>query len=68
MDEDALIARLNRLTIKLDRPKITDDNVNKPEYSETAASDPQPLRYVQAVRSSRVKVRNHQSKTMKGSL
>jgi hypothetical protein len=55
-----LIARLNKLTIKVNRPKRTPDDIKMLETAEFAAVDGAPLRHgqsvpqvVQAVRANR---------------
>jgi hypothetical protein len=40
-------AKLNKLTLKFDRPKITDDNADDLDNGEVAAFDARLLRYVQ---------------------
>jgi arylsulfatase len=42
-----LTAKLNKLTIKVDRPQLTEEDVKKLETAEATALDGQPLRHVQ---------------------
>jgi len=42
-----LTAKLNKLTIKVDRPQLTPEDVKKLETAEATALDGQPLRHVQ---------------------
>jgi arylsulfatase len=43
-----LTAKLNKLTIKVDRPKLSADDIKKLEKAEAEALDGTPLRHVQA--------------------
>ena len=52
-DEDykppfTLTAKLNKLTIKVDRPKLTPEDIRKLEGAESQALDGAPLRHGQA--------------------
>jgi arylsulfatase len=40
----ALTAKLNKLTIKVDRPKLTPEDIKKLETAESTAVDGTPLR------------------------
>jgi len=42
-----LTAKLNKLTIKVDRPKLTEDDIKKLENAEATALDGKPLHHVQ---------------------
>jgi arylsulfatase A-like enzyme len=42
-----LTAKLNKLTIKVDRPKLTEEDIKKLETSEATAVDGQPIHHVQ---------------------
>jgi arylsulfatase A-like enzyme len=42
-----LTAKLNKLTIKVDRPKLTEEDVKKLEASEATAVDGQPIHHMQ---------------------
>jgi arylsulfatase A-like enzyme len=42
-----LTAKLNRLTIKVDRPKLTEEDVKKLENAEATAVDGQPIHHMQ---------------------
>jgi arylsulfatase len=51
-DEDykppfALTAKLNKLTIKVDRPKLTEDDIKKIENAEATAVDGKPIHHLQ---------------------
>ena len=41
-------AKLNKLTIKVDRPKLSPEDIKKLENAEAEALDGKPLRNVQA--------------------
>jgi arylsulfatase len=43
-----LTARLNKLTIKVDRPKLTEADIKKLENAEAIAVDGQPIHHMQA--------------------
>ena len=43
-----LNARLNKLTIKVDRPKLTPEDIKKLENAEATALDGKPPRHVQS--------------------
>ena len=42
-----LTAKLNKLTIKVDRPKLTEDDIKKLENAEATAVDGQPIHHLQ---------------------
>ena len=42
-----LTAKLNKLTIKLDRPKLTEEDIKKLENAEATAIDGQPIHHLQ---------------------
>jgi arylsulfatase len=43
-----LTAKLNRLTIKVDRPKLTEEDIKKLENAEATAVDGQPIHHMQS--------------------
>ena len=43
-----LTAKLNKLTIKVDRPELSPEDIKKLENAEAEALDGKPLRHVQA--------------------
>jgi arylsulfatase A-like enzyme len=43
----ALTAKLNKLTIKVDRPKLTEEDIKKLETTEATAVDGQPIHHMQ---------------------
>ncbi len=43
-----LTAKLNKLTIKVDRPKMTPEDIKKLENAEATALDGKPLNHVQS--------------------
>lgn len=43
----ALTAKLNKLMLKVDRPKLTEDDIKKLENAQAIAVDGSPIRYVQ---------------------
>ena len=42
-----LTAKLNKLTIKVDRPKLSEEDVKKLENAEATAVDGQPIHHLQ---------------------
>jgi arylsulfatase len=44
----ALTAKLNKLTIKMDRPQLSPEDIKNMETAEAAALDGTPLKHVQA--------------------
>ena len=42
-----LTAKLNKLTIRVDRPQLSPDDIKKLENAEATALDGQPLKHVQ---------------------
>jgi arylsulfatase len=43
----ALTARLNRLTVKVDRPKLSEEDIKKLENTEAIAVDGKPIHHLQ---------------------
>jgi len=43
-----LTAKLNKLTIKVDRPRLTEEDINKLENSEAIAVDGNPIHHMQS--------------------
>ena len=44
----ALTAKLNKLTIKVDRPKLTEEDIKKLENTEAIAVDGKPIHHLQS--------------------
>jgi hypothetical protein len=43
-----LTAKLNKLTIKVDRPKLSEEDIKKLENAEATAVDGQPIHHLQS--------------------
>jgi len=43
-----LTAKLNKLTIKVDRPKLTEEDIKKLQDSQATALDGKPLHHMQS--------------------